>query len=168
MYKKEDFFMTGSAQSAIIYNYSPAIGALNSMGAQDTGILIYLNGVVSFYFAKEGITNYKEELIKKDYKYFQERFNTWLIKWQQYVPEFKQLATEPQENWHNNWQRLENLSKEYWHDSYFLDVFDHFAEDFEANIKQALKKEGVEVIVYQSEINLQTEEIVCSKQKNNI
>jgi len=138
-YRKNDFFMTGSAQSALIYNYTPALGVSKSLGEASAGLLFYENNVVSFYFAKEGITNYKNKLIKKKIVYFEKRFAKWLNKWQKKEPVLFKLATSGK-NWRKNWARLEKLSYAYWVDSYFVDTYDHFDQEFDEQIIKALKK----------------------------
>jgi phosphohistidine swiveling domain-containing protein len=138
-YKKDDFFMTGSTQSALIYNYTPGLGALKLLGDDIAGILFYENNVVSYYFDKKGITACKNKLMKKNIVYFEKRFLRWQAKWQKKEPLIYKLATKGK-NWRKNWERLEKLSYDYWKDTYFLDTYDHFAEEFDQQIIKALKK----------------------------
>ncbi len=131
--------MTGSAQSALIYNYISALGSLSSFGKANGGILLYENNVVTFYFSKQGIIDFKNKLIKKKIEYFEKNFTRWQAKWRNKEAILYKLATQGK-NWRKNWQRLDKLCFKYWHDSYFVDTYDHFAEEFDRQIIKSLKK----------------------------
>jgi len=142
-FQKHDFFYDGTAPSALIYYYIPWLYAMKSI--KDQGLVITQDGLASFWMSKAGATKYKNKWLESPTHKVEKEFQEWLKKWSKYDKEIFDIATSANTtSWEKDWERIDNLGKTLWLETYKLDSVDPFAQEFEKNIIEGLVTAGID------------------------
>ena len=137
--KKEKFFLTGRVPTRQIFFYTHTRGAVDSVKSD---MIILSNSGVLEWHAKitKKVLWYKNFFINVPNNDLKNRYKKWKNKWQKYDKKFYKLATQKKTNCLKDWKWLDTIDKNFWFDSYPIELLDPFADEIEAMILGALKK----------------------------
>lgn len=139
MWKRKDFFPSGSVETAPIFMAMPIIYAGKSIN--DRTLTIIKDGVCNNFAGKKGLIKAKNHWLNvKDAAALRIGFEIWCAKWRKYDKEFFQLATDRIQNWKEGWRKLDSFQKRLWLEAYKIETLDNFADEIEAGITSELEK----------------------------
>ncbi|MFA6227010.1 MAG: PEP-utilizing enzyme [Candidatus Paceibacterota bacterium] len=141
-FKKEDFFLTGSAESAPLFYYSCSIGVI--LVTKALLVVINNNGVSRWFIEKrasEGLMKYWVSVSKE---FVTKRFISWKEKWQKKENYLFNITNKPIKDWKEMWKEVDTLAAEFWMESYFVESLDPFAEEIDKQISEELEKVGID------------------------
>lgn len=126
-----------------MYLATPVIAGARSV--RDHALLLFENSFGTGYVGKRGATAAKDIWLAITPGDLTAEFYRWQKKWDGYDTELFKLARLPRvDAWRGSWQRLDDISYEFWLESYKLDCVDPFAEQIERKVSQGLTRAKVD------------------------
>ncbi|MEO6077171.1 MAG: hypothetical protein ABIP54_00090, partial [Candidatus Andersenbacteria bacterium] len=145
--KPEDFFLTGAAETSLVYLATPFIAGAASV--QDIGMFLFEDGFGTGYVGKKGSTATKDEWIALESQELQNLFLSWQNKWRDIDDELYSFATQGEPSiWRSTWKRVDEINYDFWFDSYKLDCLDPFAEELEQEVLKGLAQANVDTELF--------------------
>lgn len=142
MWKRKDFFPSGSVETAPIFMAMPIIYAGKSIN--DRTLTIIKNGVCNNFVGKKGLIRAKNKWLNaKDSDTIKKEFGLWGAKWQKKDRVLFRLATNRIQNWKEGWKKLDLFQKRLWLEAYRIEALDNFADEIESRIISGLEKIGI-------------------------
>jgi phosphohistidine swiveling domain-containing protein len=139
MWKRKDFFPSGSGETAPIFIVIPIIYA--GKAVKDRTLSIINDGVCYNFVGKEGLINAKKHWLKKrNSSSVQKEFEEWCAKWHKYDKDFFQLATNKIQDWKKAWKKLDSFQKRLWFEAYKIETLDNFADEIDREIVSELTR----------------------------
>jgi len=139
----EDYFLSGATETSLVYLATPFMAGARSVN--DTGLLLFEEGFGTGYVGKKGATASKDKWLATSIAQLDDEFSRWQKKWNEFDDELYNMATKAQANdWRVNWQRIDEINREFWLESYKLDTLDPFAEQLEREVLSGMVKTKID------------------------
>jgi len=144
MWKRKDFFPSGSAETAPIFMAMPIIYAGKSIN--DRTLTIIKDGMCNNFVGKKGLIKAKDYWLDvKNSATVRKEFNLWCTKWRSNDDKLFRLATDKIQNWKKGWKELDSFQKQLWLGTYKIEVLDNFADEIDRKIVLELERKKIPV-----------------------
>lgn len=131
-----DYVFTGGLETSFLYIGTAVIYAGWSVHAP--ALMITKDGVTRLYIGREGIVRAKDDWLTMEPATLDRAYEEYKQRWRAVEPELYGYISSDHFDWRAVWNRIEELNKEFWKESYKIEVTDSFAEEFQEELGRSL------------------------------
>ncbi len=142
MWKRKDFFPSGSGETAPIFMVLPVIHAARSVG--ERALTIIKDGVCYNFVGKRGLFAAKNRWLNiENHEKISKELQNWRAKWQKKEGRLFMLANKKDQNWKQAWKELDSFQTKLWFKTYKIETLDNFADEIERKIIKEFRRKRI-------------------------
>lgn len=165
--KKEDYFLVGATETALIYVYGPIFGAFKSV--RDDFLAYFLDDIMYIYASVKGLRKAKNKILKSSSTELEKKSKRWSEKWIKHDKELYEIAIGKKRDWRKNWRRVNALAEGIFTESYKSEIFDNFSDEIREFLINKIKKPGLKTEILNElilpDVPTKVQEIISARKK---